>query len=123
MRIVLVAGGAMLLSSCGPGSAFDNGVRTSFREIAVRSCMTASHNAPNGAPANFDWQRLCGCAIDRYMANKSSDDLRSANPQDPALQSASQQCAMEQVNGATTAPGQASAPPANESLQAGEPAK
>ena len=124
MRIVISgAAGALLLSGCGPGSAFDNGLRSGFRESAVQSCVAASHNAPNGAPANFDWQRLCNCAVDRYMANKSSDDLRNTNAQDPALQAASQQCAMEQMNAAGGAPALGAAPAGNQSKPDEAPAR
>jgi len=90
----------LCLAGCGEGSAFDNGVRSSFREHAVESCVTASRDAPNST--QFDWPRLCGCAVDRYMAGKSSADLRNATPQDPALRAATQQCAMEQIGGAAT---------------------
>lgn len=116
MRILLAgAACAMTLSlaGCGEGSAFDNGVRTSFRENAVQSCVTASRSAPN-AP-QLDWPRLCGCSIDRYMADKSTSDLRTANPEDPALRAASQQCAMEQINAA------AGAAPAAENENAAKP--
>jgi len=105
MRLILAgAAGAMSFSlgGCGEGSAFDNGMRDSFRTTAVESCVSSSHGAP--MPAGFDWQRLCGCAIDRYMANKSTSELRNANPSDPALRAATQQCAMEQLGGAN-APG------------------
>jgi hypothetical protein len=102
MRTLLAgtAACALILSLAGrgEGSAFDNGARTSFRENAVESCVTASRNAPNSS--QFDWPRLCGCSIDRYMAGRSTSELRNANPQDPALRAASQQCAMEQVNAA-----------------------
>jgi hypothetical protein len=105
MRILL-AGAlgaiAVSLSGCGEGSAFDNGVRSSFRENAVQSCVTASRGAPDSS--RFDWPRLCGCAIDRYMAGKSTSDLRNADPHDPALRAATQQCAMDQVGAAAGAP-------------------
>jgi hypothetical protein len=121
MRTIILAGavGAMILSraGCGEGSAFDNGIRTSFRENAVESCVTASRNAPN--QSQFDWPRLCGCSIDRYMAGKSTSELRNANPQDPALQSATQQCAMEQVGAAA---GAAGAPAAAEDENSAKPA-
>lgn len=111
MRIILLAGAAcaatLSLSGCGEGSAFDNGIRTRFRENAVESCVTASRNAPNAS--QLDWPRLCGCSIDRYMAGKSTSELRNANPQDPALRAASQQCAMEQMSGAPGVPGAPSA--------------
>ena len=105
MRQILSGGVAapfLLLAGCGEGSAFDNGMRDSFRSTAVESCVTSSRGSP--MPAGFDWQRLCGCAIDRYMANKSTSELRNANPSDPALRAATQQCAMEQLGGAN-APG------------------
>ena len=37
------------------------------------------------------------------MANKSTTDLRKAEPTDPALRAATQQCAMEQVNAGAAA--------------------
>ena len=116
MRIHLagaLSAAMFVLAGCGQGSAFDNGVRSGFRENAVASCVTASNNAPNRS--QFDWPRLCGCAIDRYMAGKSTSDLRSADPHDPALRAATERCAMEQVGGATPA----DAPAGNEE----EPAK
>jgi len=104
MRILLLGAACAMtisLSACGEGSAFDNGVRTSFRENAVESCVAASRGAP-GAP-QMDWPRLCGCSVDRYMAGKTTTELRNANREDPALRAASQQCAMEQVNEAAGA--------------------
>lgn len=104
MRIILAgAAGAMIvaLAGCGEGSSFDNSIRAQFRETAVSSCLSSSRSAP--ATVHFDWPRLCGCAIDRYMANKSTTELRRADPSDPALRAASQQCALEQVNGAPAA--------------------
>jgi hypothetical protein len=98
MRISIGAAAPALLlclAGCGEGSAFDNGVRSSFRENAVQSCVTASRNAPGGV--QLDWPRLCGCAIDRYMTGKSTTDLRNADPHDPALRAATQQCMMEQI--------------------------
>jgi hypothetical protein len=85
------------LAGCGEGSAFDNGMRAQFRDRAVESCISSSRTGA-AATVHFDWPRLCGCAIDRYMAHKSTADLRSADPSDPALRAATQQCAMEQVN-------------------------
>lgn len=120
MRILLTGAACattIMLSGCGEGSAFDNGFRTSFRENAVNSCVASSRSAPNSN--RFDWQRLCGCAIDRYMNGKSSSDLRSANPEDPALRANAEQCAMEQVNAAA---GAAGAPEAGEESNAAKPA-
>lgn len=104
MRIILAgAAGAMIVSlaGCGEGSPFDNGVRSQFRETALQSCIDSSRTAP--ATVRFDWPRLCGCAIDRYMANKTTAELRGAEPSDPALRAATQQCAMEQMNAAPAA--------------------
>jgi hypothetical protein len=101
MRIILAgAAGALILSlaGCGEGSAFDNGVRSQFHDTAVQSCISSSRTAP--ATVRMDWPRLCGCAIERYMANKSTSELRRADPSDPALRAVTQQCALEQVNAA-----------------------
>ena len=100
MRLILVGGTAAMalgLAGCGEGSAFDNGIRDGFRSTAIESCVSSSRGSP--LPAGFDVQRLCSCAIDRYMQGKSGADLRRADPSDPALRQASQQCAMEQLGG------------------------
>jgi hypothetical protein len=103
MRI-LIAGAlcalTMVLGACGMQS--ENDMRASFRSHAVDSCVASSRGSPN--PSNFDWQRLCGCAIDRYMAGKSASDLSNANPEDPALRETSRQCAMEQAGGGAGEP-------------------
>ena len=94
MRIILAAAlCAMPLAGCSMQS--DNEMRATFRSHAVESCVSSSRTGPN--PSQFDWQRLCGCAIDRYMAGKSVSDLSNANPEDPALRETSRQCAMEQA--------------------------
>jgi hypothetical protein len=101
MRIILAgAAGALIVSlaGCGEGSAFDNGMRSQFRDTAVTSCVSSARTAPANVP--LDWPRLCGCAIDRYMANKSTAELRRAEPTDPELRAATQQCALEQMNAA-----------------------
>jgi hypothetical protein len=106
MRLIPAGGPVamiLVLAGCGEGSAFDNGMRDGFRQTAVESCVTSSRGSP--MPAGFDWQRLCGCAIDRYMAGKSTTELRNANPSDPALRAATQQCAMEQMGSATVPAG------------------
>lgn len=111
MRIILAgAAGAMTMSlgGCGEGSAFDNGVRDGFRRTAVESCISSSRGQP--MPAGFDFERLCNCAIDRYMQGKSGADLRRADPSDPALRQASQQCAMEQMGAVQNAAGTGAKP-------------
>jgi hypothetical protein len=99
MRTILAGAACAIvvpLAGCGPGSAFDNGMRDQFRDTAVESCVASSRTAPAGV--RLDWPRLCRCAIDRYMADKTSAELRRAEATDPELRAASQQCAMEQLN-------------------------
>jgi hypothetical protein len=105
MRILLAgAAGATILSlaGCGEGSAFDNGIRTGIRDSSIESCVTATRSVPN--PSRLDVQRLCSCSVDRYMAGRSTEEVRTVTPQDPALRAATQQCAMEQINAAAGAP-------------------
>jgi len=104
MRILVAAAAcALLVPLAGCNRMSDEEMRSSFRQHAVDSCVSSSRGSPNAS--QFDWPRLCGCAIDRYMAGKSVNDLQNANPQDPALRSSTQQCAMEQVGGALGTPG------------------
>ncbi|HYJ53720.1 MAG TPA: hypothetical protein VEW04_11170 [Allosphingosinicella sp.] len=111
MRFILIGGTVTIFlasTGCGEGSAFDNGIRDGFRRTAVESCISSSRGTP--MPAGFNWERLCGCAIDRYMEGKSGADLRSADPSDPALRAATQQCAMEQMGAAQGAAATGSKP-------------
>jgi hypothetical protein len=104
MRIILAGAACAIIVSlggCGPGSAFDNGVREQFKTSNVESCVAAARGTP--AAGQLDFPRLCNCAVDRYMAGKTTDELRNANPQDPALRAASEQCALEQLGGAAGA--------------------
>lgn len=106
MRIILAgAAGAMIasLAACGPGSAFDNSVRDQFKTTAVESCVSSSRGSP--VAAQIDFNRLCNCAIDRYMGGKTTEQLRNADPNDPALRSATEQCMRDQIGGAMGAAG------------------
>jgi len=108
MRI-LIAGAfcAIPLGACSMQS--EDVLRANFRTHAVESCISSARRSPN--PSQFDWQRLCGCAIDRYMAGKMASELANANPEDPALREMSRQCALEQAGGAA---GEPPAPAGNE---------
>jgi hypothetical protein len=105
MMRIFVAGAAcaLLVPLAGCNRMSDEQVKADFRQHAVESCVSSARGSPNAS--QFDWPRLCGCAIDRYMAGKNVSDLQNANPQDPALRSSTQQCAMEQVGGAMGGPG------------------
>lgn len=114
MRIALglcTVSAIVLLAACGPGSAFDNSFRESYREKAVEGCLEGSRRAP--APDGVDFQRICECAVDRHMAGRSATDLMGES--DDAAQSgardATLQCVREIVPGAAgAAPGDAAAP-------------
>mgnify|MGYP006196126921 CR=1 FL=1 len=77
MRILLAtatAASLVLIAACGQGSAFDNGLRDSYREKALSSCVSGARSAaPTGVAIDFD--RVCGCAIDRHMEGKSGTEL------------------------------------------------
>jgi hypothetical protein len=99
MRILLA--GAMCatifcLAGCGQGGGDDNEMRAAMREHSITSCIAASRASRQRD--QYDWPRLCSCATDRYMAGRSTSDLRNAEPHDPARQAASRQCAIEQMS-------------------------
>jgi hypothetical protein len=99
MRILPVGAlcaAAVCLSGCG-GGLDDNQMLASFREHQVQSCIAGVQASPQAANLGLDGPRLCGCAIDRYMAGKSAADLRNADPHDPALRDATHQCQIEQM--------------------------
>lgn len=122
MRILLIAASAaslVAIASCGQGSAFDNGLRDSYREKALSSCVSGARSAaPAGVPVDFD--RVCGCAIDRHMEGKSGTELMRENEKTDmsGAQAAMTQCLNDELRRSGLAPGGA-APQGN----AAEPAE
>jgi hypothetical protein len=99
MRILPAAAAcAITISIAGCGQVSDNEMLANFRETQVNACVAAARASPSAS--RLDWPRQCGCTMDRYMAGKTASDLRNADPHDPALHAASQQCAMEQMRAA-----------------------
>jgi len=97
IRLAGALGAASLcLPGCG-GGVGDNEMLASFREHQVQSCIAGVQSSPQAAQLGLDGPRLCGCAIDRYMAGKSAADLRNADPHDPGLRDATHQCQIEQM--------------------------
>jgi hypothetical protein len=99
MRILLGAALCAItlaLAGCGAGGGDDNEMRAAMREQSISSCVAAARTSARAG--QYDWPRLCSCATDRYMAGKSTSDLRNVQPHDPARQAASRQCAIEQMS-------------------------
>lgn len=105
-----------LLAGCGPGSAFDNSFRESYREQAVQGCLQSARTAP--AMPGVDFQRICECAVDRHMAGKSATELMGEA--DDATQAGAQEATMQCVR--ELVPGAAAAMPADAPGPAGGPA-
>ena len=109
MRIFLAtATGASLvaIAACGQGGAFDNGLRDSYREKALSSCVSGARSAaPAGVPIDFD--RVCGCAIDRHMEGKSGTELMRENEKTDmsGAQAAMTQCLNDELRRTGVAPG------------------
>jgi hypothetical protein len=121
MRLVGPMAAAILaLPGCGEGSAFDNGLRAGFRESAVAGCVRASRESAGAraAPAGFDWDRLCGCAVDRYMDGKTTAQLRDTGPEDVDRAALAQCLAEIQTGGSAVASGEEGATAGNESKPA-----
>lgn len=98
------------LAACGSGSAADNGAREQFKTEFVESCVPAAR----GTPVQANATRICNCAIDRYMADRTTEQLHKMNPQDPALREASQRCATEQRAADARSGGDNEAAPGND---------
>ena len=114
MRLALGIGTVSVIvlhAACGPGSAFDNSFRESYREKAVEGCLRGSQEAP--APVGVDFQRICECAVDRHMAGKSATELMNEGDDvsRTGAQDATMQCIRENVPGAAgMAPGEDATP-------------
>jgi hypothetical protein len=69
---------ALALSACGEGGALDETVKNNLRQSIVSSCAaTAEGQIPEGVKVDLD--KVCECAADKLMADKSVQDL-IANP-------------------------------------------
>jgi len=89
------------LAGCGEGSAFDNGMRASFRDNAVQTCVDESRQQQTQQTAGVDWPRLCACGIDRYMEGRATWDLAvDTNPDEDRMRAAMTQCVQEIAPGA-----------------------
>ena len=85
---------ALPLAACGDGSAFDEGVKATYREKLVTTCSaTASGYLPTGA--NVDVDKICGCAADKVMEGKSATDLATTVPGSAEDLAKVRQCATE----------------------------
>lgn len=114
LQAIAVAASLALLTSCGPGSAFDNSFRESYREQAVQGCLQSARAAP--AIPGVDFQRICECAVDRHMDGKSATELmgEADDATQAGAQEATMQCVRELVPGAGAAmSGDAPAPVGN----------
>lgn len=67
------------LAACGEGGALDENVKVTVRQSIVASCAaTAEGQVPEGV--NVDLDKVCDCAADKLMADKSVQDLVSNPP-------------------------------------------
>jgi len=111
MRLILVAAtilGAVGLSGCGESEA---AFRDAYRTRAVEACANGARSAAAGAPPGINFDRMCECSVDKYMENRTVEQLRSEENQTeapPEAKAALQQCLTEQMN-----------PTANQSAPAG----
>ena len=97
--IAAVAGSAAL-AACGESEA---AFRDAYRTRSVESCVAGARSAAAAAASELDFQRMCECAVDRYMAETSVEDLRAQEKQTVApagAQRAMTQCLAEQMGGA-----------------------
>jgi hypothetical protein len=99
---------ALVLIGCDAGESTspDEAFRAEFRENAVRTCLEPSRSAAPAGTEGLDWQRICGCAADNFMAGKRTDELRTASEIGPSDRPAVERCAREmKQNGEARPPG------------------
>jgi hypothetical protein len=113
MRLILsLSIGALALtglSACNRQS--DEAVRNTFRTAALAGCQRGDSNArAQMASVGLSLDELCTCALDRYLATATVDQLRQNPPSAEAMQrvqAASMQCAQEMMSRANPTPGAA----------------
>jgi hypothetical protein len=107
MRTILAATSLVIasagLAGCG-GS--DESFRATYRTGAVASCTTGARSSPNAAAAQsagVNFQRVCECAVDRHLANMTTEALRREDKGGAApagARAAMMQCLTESLQGA-----------------------
>ena len=70
------------LAACGEGGAIDANLKSTLRQSLIASCTaTAQGQIPEGV--SVDVSKVCDCATDKVIAERSVKDL-VANPPTPA---------------------------------------
>ena len=73
-RIVTVAA-LLSLAACDSGGVVEQSVRGGVRQSAVEACTTWLPQSEIALAAGVDPERLCGCAADRVLQDKSASEL------------------------------------------------
>ena len=72
----------LTLAACGEGGAIDANLKSTIRQSLVASCTaTAQGQIPEGV--SVDVSKVCDCATDKVIAERSVKDL-VANPPTPS---------------------------------------
>ena len=72
----------LALTACGEGGAIDANLKSTLRQSLVASCTaTAQGQIPEGV--SVDVSKVCDCATDKVIAERSVKDL-VANPPTPS---------------------------------------
>ncbi len=72
----------LALTACGEGSVVDENLKSTLRQSLVASCTaTAQGQIPEGV--SVDVSKVCDCATDKVIAERSVKDL-VANPPTPS---------------------------------------
>ena len=72
----------LTLAACGEGGALDENLKSTLRQSLIASCTaTAQGQIPEGV--SVDVSKVCDCATDKVIAERSVKDL-VANPPTPS---------------------------------------
>jgi hypothetical protein len=94
-RPIGVVAALLLTAACDSGGVVDQTVRAGVRQSAVEACQAWVPQSELVTAAGVDAGRLCGCAADRVLADKSAAELADIGQSSADIRAAAVQCIAE----------------------------
>lgn len=95
MKRMLTGMSLLSLAACGTGGVVDQTVQHGVRQSTVRACTAWIPESQIALAAGVDSERLCGCAADRLLKDKSVSELADLTLSSSQLGAAVAQCVAE----------------------------
>jgi hypothetical protein len=75
LKLIIAIAGIFALAACDSGGVVEQSVRGGVRQSAVEACTSWLPQSEIVLAAGVNPRRLCGCAADRVLKDKSASEL------------------------------------------------